>query len=44
MEFGRRATTILIAGQAPSSGIQPAPDLVTPNLMEAAREITARDP
>jgi D-glycero-D-manno-heptose 1,7-bisphosphate phosphatase len=45
VEFGRRAgaTTILIGGKAPASGVQPAPDLVVPSLMEAALAITARE-
>jgi D-glycero-D-manno-heptose 1,7-bisphosphate phosphatase len=42
IEFGRRAgaTTILIAPKAPASMAQISPDLMAPNLMEAARTVT----
>lgn len=42
IEFGRRAgaTTILISGNAPTSHVRVKPDIVAPNLMEAARALT----
>jgi D,D-heptose 1,7-bisphosphate phosphatase len=43
IEFGRRAgaTTILISAQAPTVDLRIQPDLVVPNLMEAARAVTS---
>jgi D-glycero-D-manno-heptose 1,7-bisphosphate phosphatase len=43
IEFGRRAgaTTILIAADASAAHGRTAPDIIAPNLMEAARAITA---
>ena len=43
IEFGRRAgaTTILIAAGAPTADFRIRPDLVAPNLMEAARAVTS---
>jgi D-glycero-D-manno-heptose 1,7-bisphosphate phosphatase len=43
IEFGHRAgaTTILIAASAPTVDFRFRPDLVAPNLMEAARAVTS---
>jgi phosphoglycolate phosphatase-like HAD superfamily hydrolase len=43
IEFGRRAgaTTILIAAGAPTVDLRVRPDLVAPNLIEAARAVTS---
>jgi D-glycero-D-manno-heptose 1,7-bisphosphate phosphatase len=43
MEFGRRAkaTTILIAAGASAAHVRTQPDIIAPNLIEAARAITA---
>jgi D-glycero-D-manno-heptose 1,7-bisphosphate phosphatase len=43
IEFGRRAgaTTILIAADTSAAHVRTAPDLIAPNLLEAARAITA---
>jgi HAD superfamily hydrolase (TIGR01662 family) len=43
IEFGHRAgaTTILIAASAPTADFRIRPDLVAPNLMEAARAVTS---
>jgi D-glycero-D-manno-heptose 1,7-bisphosphate phosphatase len=44
IEFGRRAgaTTILIAAAAPAANVRIRPDVIAPNLMEAARAVTSR--
>jgi D-glycero-D-manno-heptose 1,7-bisphosphate phosphatase len=43
MEFGRRAgaTTVLIAAGASAAHVRTEPDIIAPNLMEAARAIIA---
>jgi D-glycero-D-manno-heptose 1,7-bisphosphate phosphatase len=43
IEFGRRAgaRTILIAANAPTAPIRVKPDVIAPNLMEAARAVTS---
>jgi D-glycero-D-manno-heptose 1,7-bisphosphate phosphatase len=43
IEFGHRAgaRTILIAANAPMSDIRVKPDVIAPNLMEAARSVTS---
>jgi phosphoglycolate phosphatase-like HAD superfamily hydrolase len=43
IEFGRRAgaTTILIAAGASTADFRIRPDLVAPNLIEAARAVTS---
>jgi len=44
IEFGRRAgaTTVLLARNVPAALAREVPDIVAPNLMEAARTIAAR--
>jgi D-glycero-D-manno-heptose 1,7-bisphosphate phosphatase len=44
MEFGRRAgaRTILIAANSPASHVRIRPDVIAPNLMEAARAVTSQ--
>jgi phosphoglycolate phosphatase-like HAD superfamily hydrolase len=44
IEFGRRAgaTTILIASEPPAVQFRTPPDLIAPNLIEAARMVTSR--
>jgi D-glycero-D-manno-heptose 1,7-bisphosphate phosphatase len=43
IEFGRRAgaTTVLIAADASAADVRTQPDIIAPNLMEAARAVTA---